>query len=413
MQPPRRSAATPVLDRESTAPRLVTAAEAAVFDGSEIRSLDAVAGERSRAVLATAVSAVRELVGMDIAYLAAFNDGQQVYVRLDGESFLHEGFAVPLDQTICNRMLDGRAPGVIRDTKAEPGLDGLFAVENDLIGSYIGVPVTFSDDTVYGTLCCIGTGPAPEISDRDLQFMGVIARIVADYLEREQVVAENDALRHAMLTRVVHDLRSPLQAIIGYSELLQIRPNPEQAATISGEASRLGLMLTNLLDTESLKQPRPPVEFDLGEALAEQVELYRAQSAQHELRLELPGEPLFALGDSIGTMSAIGNLLSNAIKYSPEGGTVTVRGAVRETTVRVTVSDEGLGIPETQASGLFTRFFRVESPATKDIAGTGLGLAMCREKIRADGGEMGFESIEGVGSTFWLELPGVPAGALA
>jgi signal transduction histidine kinase len=103
----------------------------------------------------------------------------------------------------------------------------------------------------------------------------------------------------------------------------------------------------------------------------------------------------------------VGNLLSNAIKYSPEGGVVGLAAERHGQGVRVTVRDEGLGIPSDQQDRIFTKFFRGDAGAT-GITGTGLGLAVSREIVEAHGGSIGFDSDAGSGSTFWLELPDAP-----
>jgi signal transduction histidine kinase len=111
------------------------------------------------------------------------------------------------------------------------------------------------------------------------------------------------------------------------------------------------------------------------------------------------------MGNADRLRQVIGNLLSNAIKYSPQGGLVQVTASMRGDAVRFEVRDEGIGIPTEQQAGIFTKFFRADAAAS-GIAGTGLGLAVSRDIVESHGGQIGFMSAEGEGTTFFVELPG-------
>lgn len=139
----------------------------------------------------------RETLGMDVSFVSQFTKDQMVFHALegDGKSFgWRVGEGVLLDATYCKRMVEGELPSVIPDAKRDGRVNQLDITREAGIGSYVGVPLRFSDGRVYGTLCSLSHSSEPQLQERDGKFMQVLARLLADQLEREELEAENRQL---------------------------------------------------------------------------------------------------------------------------------------------------------------------------------------------------------------------------
>jgi signal transduction histidine kinase/DNA-binding response OmpR family regulator len=255
------------------------------------------------------------------------------------------------------------------------------------------------------------TAPVTDDAGRPLGRLLVLRDVTAE--------READRLKADLLSTVSHELRTPLTGILGFAELLVNHDTDQETRerylrTIHGEAMRLTSLISDFLDLQRIEEGhlRLSLEpFDLGEVLAQEVELFGSQSDAHDVDVRTPEEPLHVVGDRERLTQVVANLLSNAIKYSPSGGRVEVSSERRNGMVRISIADSGIGVPADQQRHLFQKFFRVDSSDTREIGGTGLGLALSREIVEAHSGRMGFESVEGAGSTFWLELPSGPGRA--
>ncbi len=128
---------------------------------------------------------------------SGFAEDQLQFQALEGdaESFgWREGGVIPLEGTFCKRVVEGLLPNVVPDSRSDERVRDLEVTSEADIGSYVGLPLRFSDGRIYGTLCCLSHSPEPHLQERDARFMEVLARLVADQIEREEMEAERRRL---------------------------------------------------------------------------------------------------------------------------------------------------------------------------------------------------------------------------
>jgi anti-anti-sigma factor len=149
-------------------------------------------GRARRDVVGRTLALARELLDMDVTYIGRFEEGRETFPwhAGDTESFGLADASVPLSQSYCSRVVRGTIPTVVPDTSAQPELAALPITDAADIGAYVGVPLRFSDGRVYGTLCAASHESQPELAQRDLAFMHVLAELIADHLERDELEGE-------------------------------------------------------------------------------------------------------------------------------------------------------------------------------------------------------------------------------
>ena len=222
--------------------------------------------------------------------------------------------------------------------------------------------------------------------------------------------------QRAFVADASHELKTPLTLIRADAEVVLYRNslNQEDRKLIEhalAETDRMSAVLSDLLlvarlDAGKLEVAKKP--FDLVGALTGEAERFGPRAAGKDVRLEVeaPGE-LPVLGDAKRTEQILAVLLDNAVKFTLPGGSIAVRGRLRDRWAEVSVTDTGPGIAPEHLSQVFDRFFKAEAARSRGetSGGTGLGLSIARDLARAQGGDLTPENVEGRGATFRLRLP--------
>jgi signal transduction histidine kinase len=243
------------------------------------------------------------------------------------------------------------------------------------------------------------------------------AMIEAQQLRTEIDVQQALAVRRDnFIATASHELRTPMTTLIGLAELLIERDPADSSerqrwySMIHRESSRLCDIVSDMLDVTRIQSGKLQLEIrpvHLAEIVESVVAPLRESTDAHELIVEIPDDVPLVSADPKKLVQVLLNLVSNAIKYSPDGGQVRVEVSADPSSgqVAVSVSDQGMGIPEEGIAVLFEPFGRVRNEQTAKIRGTGLGLYISKNLVEGMGGQISVESVVNHGSTFTLDLP--------
>ena len=244
---------------------------------------------------------------------------------------------------------------------------------------------------------------------------GYVTQIIANVRDITRL-QEAEELKQTLLSVISHELKTPVSIIKGYADTLAREDaNWDQQtladglAVIEEEADRLDRLITNLLEASRLQSGALRLRLsyiNLADLARTAVDKLQATTQKHSLEFDFPPDLPPIQGDFERLSEVLTNLVGNAIKYSPDGGPIKVGGMLgANNTVRLYVSDQGIGLSPADQERIFDRFYRVDNRLTRQTPGTGLGLFLVKAVVEAHGGRVWVESAPGKGSTFWVELP--------
>jgi signal transduction histidine kinase len=321
---------------------------------------------------------------------------------------------VPLEGSIAGWVIKTGQPAVVNDVQHDSRhynqADKLVSDDQTqfVTRSILAVPLE-AQGKIIGVLEVVNKVGDQPFTDEDLELLETLAAQAAVAIEKARLFEQSD-----LVSEVVHELRTPMTSIIGYSKMLSMPGIPEETKakfteTIHREATRLGKMVNDFLDWARLESGRvrfTQAQVDMCRLVNETVQVIEPQAQERGIRIEksIPGESMVVTGDEARLKQVLVNLASNGVKYNRDDGMLAFDVQRVQDRVSIAVRDTGMGIPQESLEKLFERFYRV--PGTENIVrGAGLGLNITKSLVEAHGGEIRVDSVVGEGTTFTIVLP--------
>jgi K+-sensing histidine kinase KdpD len=366
-----------------------------------------------------------EQTNIDAGWMGLFEPGEDslslVANRGLSETTIGELIAAGIHRPDRRRAIRSGEPTVMTVALSESDL-GHGDSDRRVPSTLVGAPIRARGDLLgaLGGLFCRESG----VSTQDIQLLVAIGNQIGVAVENVrlleeaseiEVFRELDRLRSELVATASHELRTPLglvrifaTALLMEEAALDLETQRKFLVAIADETDKLENIIDNLLDLSRMESghlllTRRPTDI---------VQLVKAALASmepeldgHRLVADLPSGSMVAKVDPGRVEQVLRNLLSNAVKYSPDGGTITVRGRSTPEQVRISVRDQGIGIPPEECDRIFERFYRVENDVTRRTRGAGLGLSICKWIVEAHDGQIRVQSEPGRGSEFRVDLP--------
>jgi signal transduction histidine kinase len=251
------------------------------------------------------------------------------------------------------------------------------------------------------------------ISETASMISAVLAEL--DQARTELLQAKQDKAKFVSI--VTHELRIPLTAIKGYTDLLRqgiVGPVNDQQSkfltVIRSNVDRMSDLIADLADMSHIQSGKlqlQPISVNLYEWIDENLKSWQSRFTEKKQSLNLeiePGIPSLQL-DPLRLNQVLGYILSNANRYTPEDGNISMRFSIMDGALMVEVQDDGIGISKHDQESIFEPFFRSEDPAVRESPGWGLSLHIAQLLVLLMGGEIGVQSEASHGSLFWVDIP--------
>jgi two-component system phosphate regulon sensor histidine kinase PhoR len=249
------------------------------------------------------------------------------------------------------------------------------------------------------------------VRSREGLVKGIVA-VLSDITE----LKEMDQMKTDLMSMVTHEIRTPLATVRGFAQILLKGGIPAEKSSeflgiINRQSNRLVNLVNDFLDISRIESGRQVITkgpLDINKLVQNAVTDLQPLAGEKDIKLRYKA-PATAISEILADRNlieqALINLVSNGIKYSPKGAWVEVALAKENSSVRIDVKDNGLGIPKEALPRLFEKFYRVRCDDRKDIIGTGLGLSLVKQIVEVHGGAITVQSEHGVGSTFTFTIP--------